>query len=842
MEFKKNIKMNKKAVKNISAVLSQIFAMVMAFVLVMLAMRYIVLHEHYGSYMISPYEKNGDFQDTQTFHMVFQRELMDLSHYLALCSQLETDGKYDPDRKVDVFEYVNRRNQSDAANYPHLIYRVGDLVEWANYGISWEQQTMPYEDAKDYLSEEEMCRQIEEGIASCMTETEVWSPETEDILEYYDYTVIFMDEEFAPQNIESIHDLELPEGVTLLNAIEAVTRTAEDLQINYDEYLSKQQRFGADKNVKYMFIDQYGHMAHTNLENKEALSVTQLEEGFTNCKTYLIYDYAENTLQSNNLLIGHESYYKSYFRDYNYCFPNGGKVYVAIQTKSSAAFGPFNSEDFYAVTDANLGKVDASWEQMLAVAVIFGILSLAMLVVFIVFQPKKKKEELTHFDRWFTEIAVAFAAATTCAIVCAGALFASLCVDHGLFRDMTVEQYNIGFLASIYVTYVLLYATFLLYMGSLVRRIKAKALWRGSLCYYLLHNAKKIGGKGASLMKHAAGGLVNNKVFWVRTVGPYFLFLVINAFCILLGNNGVIGWFIAFMFDIAVGVLLYRGNIAREEIVNGITRICDGDVEYQIDTTRFYGENKVIAEAVNRIGEAVNKAVQVSLKDERLKADLITNVSHDIKTPLTSIINYVDLLKRENIPGEKAQEYIRILDEKSQRLKQLTLDLVEASKISSGNITLEMSDIDVKELLKQAIGEYEDKLSEKKLSVVTSYPEEKVIIRADSRRMWRVTENLLVNICKYSMEGTRVYVDVVKMTDVSSERVELVFKNISAQPLNIPAEELTERFIRGDVSRSTEGSGLGLSIAQNLTVAQGGEFNIHLDGDLFKVVVRFPVK
>jgi signal transduction histidine kinase len=204
----------------------------------------------------------------------------------------------------------------------------------------------------------------------------------------------------------------------------------------------------------------------------------------------------------------------------------------------------------------------------------------------------------------------------------------------------------------------------------------------------------------------------------------------------------------------------------------------------------------------------------------------------------------VDLLKRENIPGEKAQEYIRVLDEKSQRLKQLTLDLVEASKISSGNITLEMSDINVKELLSQAIGEYEDKLSEKKLSVVTSYPEEEVIIRADSRRMWRVTENLLVNICKYSMEGTRVYVDVTSVKDSSAptETVELVFKNISAQPLNIPAEELTERFIRGDVSRSSEGSGLGLSIAQNLTVAQGGEFKIYLDGDLFKVVLRFPRK
>lgn len=847
MKFKKDIKINKRAAKNISAVLSQVFAMAMALVLVLLAMRYIVLHENYGSYMISPYEKSGDFQDTQTFHMVFQRELTELSHYLALCSQLETKGEYDPDRRVDVFEYVNRRDESetDAKKYPKLVYRVGDLIEWANYGFAWGQQEMLYEDARSYLSEEEMKAQIDEGLATWKYgEDEMASSEDGMKPENFIYEVVFVDEEFLPQNYASIQDLKTQEGVSLREVMEAVAQTAEDLRINYDEYLEKVQRFDSSKNLKYMFLDEYSNIAYTNLENKEELSVDQLKEGFTSSKTYLIYDYTDNTLQSRNLLLNHEAHYKSYFRDYKYCFPKGGTVYVAIQTKSSAAFGPYNSEDFYAVTDAGLKAVDASWEQMIVWATVFGIISLIMLIVFIVFQPKKKKEELTGFDRWFTEIAVICAGATICVIVGIGALFASACADHNLLPNMTIDQYNKGFLVSIYVAFTLLYVTFLLYMGSLVRRIKAKALWKGSLCYYLLHNTKKICGKFVSMIGKSVGILVNHKSFVVRTLIPYELFLVINALFILLGHNGLIGWGLALIFDIAVGVYLYHENKAREEIVTGITRICDGEVDYQIDTTYFFGENKVIAEAVNQIGAAVNKAVQISMKDERLKADLITNVSHDIKTPLTSIINYVDLLKRENIQGEKAQEYIRILDEKSQRLKQLTLDLVEASKISSGNITLEMSDINVKELLNQAIGEYEDKLSEKKLSVVTSYPEEEVIIRADSRRMWRVTENLLVNICKYSMEGTRVYVDVtsVKNSSAPSETVELVFKNISAQPLNIPAEELTERFIRGDVSRSSEGSGLGLSIAQNLTVAQGGEFKIYLDGDLFKVVLRFPRK
>lgn len=852
MEEKK--KVSRKAVKNISAVLSQVFAMAMALILVVVALRYIVLHEKYGSYMISPYEKVEDFQDTQTFQMVFERELMELSHYMALCSQLETEGEYDPNRKVDVFEYVNRRNENKMEqSYPALIYRVGDLIEWANYGISWGEQELCYEEAIAYLTEEEMKDQIVAGNATYTYDEYIDDyddaepmPEDAYSLKNYSYLVLSFHEEFKPQNVKSIYDVELPDGVSLQNAIEAISRTAEDLQINYDEYLNKKQMFAPGKNLKYMFVDEYGNPTHTNLENKEKLPSEKLVEAFKNCKTYMIYDYAENRLQSNNLLVSHESSYKSYFRNYKYCFPQGGKVYVAIQTKSSAAFGPYDSTDFYAVTEADLSKGNASWKQMLGCAVLFGVLSLVALIVFIVLQPKKKREELTYFDRWFTEFAIALAAATTCFVIGIGALFANLCVDHNLFRDMTVEQYNTGFLASIYITYVVLYATFLLYMGSLVRRMKAKALWKGSLCYYTLHNIKKICGKFMLLIRKVVEELVNHKSFVIRTFGPYCMFLFINATLILV--FGVFGIFLACVFDIAVAVYLYYENKAREEIVEGITRICDGDVEYQIDSAHFFGENKVIAEAVNRIGDAVNTAVQISMKDERLKADLITNVSHDIKTPLTSIINYVDLLKRENIQGEKAQEYIRILDEKSQRLKQLTLDLVEASKISSGNITLEMNDIDVRELLKQAVGEYKDKIEEKKLTLVETYPEEAVIIHADSRRMWRVTENLLMNICKYSMEGTRVYLDVAKVSEACAdasahrEMVEITFKNISAQPLNIPAEELTERFIRGDVSRSTEGSGLGLSIAQNLTVAQGGEFQIYLDGDLFKVVVRFPRK
>jgi len=215
---------------------------------------------------------------------------------------------------------------------------------------------------------------------------------------------------------------------------------------------------------------------------------------------------------------------------------------------------------------------------------------------------------------------------------------------------------------------------------------------------------------------------------------------------------------------------------------------------------------------------------------------LITNVSHDIKTPLTSIINYVDLLKREKIQDEKIAGYIEVLDAKSQRLKQLTDDLVEVSKITSGNISMEMQEFNLIALLQQCYGEFLDKFEENNLEFVQQFPEEAVYIEADTRHLYRVLENLYNNVCKYALKDTRVYIQVETLEDGD---VCVSLKNISSQPLGISADELTERFIRGDVSRKTEGSGLGLSIAKNLTNAMGGEFNVVLDGDLFKVVMIF---
>ena len=285
---------------------------------------------------------------------------------------------------------------------------------------------------------------------------------------------------------------------------------------------------------------------------------------------------------------------------------------------------------------------------------------------------------------------------------------------------------------------------------------------------------------------------------------------------------------------LAAGYILWE-IILKERIRIGVKKIAEGDVTHEISTEKMYGTDKEIAENINHMSDGLQNAVNEMMKSERLKTDLITNVSHDIKTPLTSIINYVDLLKRENIENPKIQGYIQILEEKSQRLKTLTEDVVEASKVSSGNISLQYMDVNLVEMVNQTIGEFAEKFDAKNLKIVANLSEEPAIIHVDNRRMWRVFENIFNNAAKYAMPGTRVYADLKK----KDGKVLFTLKNISEQPLNIKADELTERFIRGDISRSTEGSGLGLSIAKNLTELQGGKFELYLDGDLFKVNIEF---
>lgn len=367
---------------------------------------------------------------------------------------------------------------------------------------------------------------------------------------------------------------------------------------------------------------------------------------------------------------------------------------------------------------------------------------------------------------------------------------------------------------------------FLIFYLSMVRRMKAEMLWETSVACWLERGIRKVFVRQKTTVRVLLLFAGHMAVCFILAVGAFY-YRSMTALVLLL------------LFSAGECYMILRKAVEQYQIRLGVEKIRDGALSGKIDIEQLHGEEKSLAEAINNIGEGLLHAVDDSTKNERMKADLITNVSHDIKTPLTSIINYVNLMKLEKIDNERVQGYIKILDEKSQRLKQLTADLVEASKISSGNVKLDMQVIDLVELVYQTSGEFNEKFEQKELTIVTKLPKTAVLIRADGRQLYRVIENLYNNVAKYALEKTRVYVDIAYV----EEKVVFSIKNVSEHSLareNSNAGDLTERFIRGDSSRTTEGSGLGLSIAKSLTVLMGGVFDIKVDGDLFKASITFP--
>ncbi|CEK34825.1 two-component sensor histidine kinase,Alkaline phosphatase synthesis sensor protein phoR,signal transduction histidine-protein kinase BaeS,Predicted periplasmic ligand-binding sensor domain,phosphate regulon sensor kinase PhoR,His Kinase A (phospho-acceptor) domain [[Clostridium] sordellii] len=321
----------------------------------------------------------------------------------------------------------------------------------------------------------------------------------------------------------------------------------------------------------------------------------------------------------------------------------------------------------------------------------------------------------------------------------------------------------------------------------------------------------------------------------VIIAGLIFMFLYTteywyNPVFMLIAISG----YITLSLAIITGIILNKVDYL-DKIIKGTKEIKNGNINHKIEV-KGKDTLAIFAQDINNLSEGLENAIDEKFRSERMKAELITNVSHDLKTPLTSIINYVDLIKKEeNIEPEYLKDYINVLDNKSKRLKVLIEDLFEASKASSGNIELNIEKLDLNQLLRQSIGENEEKISKANLDLKVNLPKEQIYINCDGKRMYRVFENLLINISKYSLHNTRVYIDM----KLEEEKAYISFKNISAYELNFEADEIIERFKRGDLARNTEGSGLGLAIARDLVELQGGDFDIQIDGDLFKVNVVF---
>ncbi len=640
---------------------------------------------------------------------------------------------------------------------------------------------------------------------------------------------------------------------------EILSSVISDLKINYERYQDYRDYFVINQlNFKYLYLPGRGREYYSNLDlinrNQAGRLAGYFDENMAAC---VIIEPTTRNVRENSANVAIDSILQM-LDTVGYSFQqNEGVIYMGVLENGIEGFANYDKNDHYATAQRAYENFRSEFRFYM---ILVGILLIMAVVSFVVYscmcghkawyetveeegmvRRRLKVEEkpvcMKYFDGLFTEAAFGIGAAVLAAMVFG---FVEVVMYMSELENVLFIMKNWLVLVGL-LTYAGIFNAICLFLyGSLLRRIKAGILWKGSFLAFLFRMIKRFFHK----MKEGVTEAYHNRGIVFKICLLYIPVIAANFILIMLGtmfwdtSDTEIGILMYLMSFIGTGVFLYfiyKNNSKHQEIIDGIEKINGGEFGFQLDTEQLKGDNLRLADAVNNIGTGIKQAVETSMKDERLKADLITNVSHDIKTPLTSIINYVDLLKRENVQSDTVREYIEVLDVKSQRLKQLTEDLVEASKISSGNITLVFEKLHVVELMNQIIGEFSEKFQEKNLDVITNFMDKDAVILADGRRMWRVFENLFGNIYKYAMPGTRVYLEVYQM----SGKIYTAIKNISMQPLNIDADELTERFIRGDISRSTEGSGLGLSIAKSLVIAQQGEFKIYLDGDLFKVTIVF---
>lgn len=848
------------------------------------------------------YDKENRFEDTAVFSDMFDNAVSDLIMLAVIKGQLETDGDYDGEKLIDITAFVNRKEVISECPIT-AVYYLDDLIKWSKSGLDMAELKMTKKEFVDYFGDnmlgiehfyldevtgnlrydgdpDRMRRLLDwekaplkEEEGNTEEEQQKQAKMQERLLEIYHNYLLYNEDGLVDMafsylashmdkpvklsydnDIDYVHvEMLRPKYATADGMIQLVNLAdnwldycmlennlidaIEGLTQNYELYESRNDIYAeGSTNLSYLVrIPQgEGYIDYSNM--KEALlteDTAEIDNYFEDIGKYISYSVDDVECAGNVAISADEMLMM--VETHKYAYPDGSRIWIGVDT-SFAVKGDLFEMGFEAYN-----SVVPRMREYLLVIIVCLVIWL-MLMAYMVYSAGRSYQEdgsyfirLYGFDKLFSEFVALFCVLMLWAAFQGLETLLAMAMgrehywaDHllenreGLIRFLPVFSGMYGFILSMLLRGI---------CCSFSRKIKTGRLWRDSFLYWFWEKCYR-----GMLM------VLYHRSTMVRTMIPYNLFIVVNLFLLvgaymLQENRRLSVMMVAglLIFDAAVGVVLFRRNAEMADIMDVIKRIRQGEADCRLETDRFHGENKEIAEAVNNIGEGIRIAVETSMKDEKMKADLITNVSHDIKTPLTSIISYVDLLKRQKIDAEPVKSYVEILDSKTQRLKQLTDDLVEASKISSGNITLEMEPLDLEELLQQALGEFSEKFEEQQLQMVYSAHVKPAMVYADSRRMWRIIENLFNNVYKYALPSTRVYVDV------KSEEgyVEVSVKNISQVQLNFHSDELTERFIRGDVARTTEGSGLGLSIAKSLTKAQGGEFEIYLDGDLFKVSLKF---
>ncbi len=854
---------------------------------------YVVVESMDGAktYMVNTYGDEKEFEESTLFRNIFESCVADITRLVVIKGQLETNGEFDPSKRIDVTEYANRKGTGNSCPIT-AVYQLDDLIKWGKSGIDYTNRPWSMSDFVNYYGDvtnpnhyalnengELYFKGFAETTVADRARVTVEENGTEVVLQ--DDTRRLIEQKLQEYTIEQLEDMafsyiiaEVPQGISMsreddgtltvyLTALNCryetvdgekqlfayadnwidymklqnnVADTITSLTENYLQYQSCNELYlEGNGNLKYAvrMMTEDGLRTDTNVSALSEAKESDITEYFAEYRSYFIYYPDSLEFYGNTSLTEDDIYH--YMREYEYAYPETTHIWIGVDTSY-----PIVGDAFYNANTV-FQRIVPNMELIVGTIMLlfFAWLSIGIYLTItagvMYGENGKRIHYLNRIDCIWTELLALFLVIFLYVSVIGFRQLMNIADSSYVSQSKIMsiisetELYQFG----VFAVYGILVSMFInLIWYSFVRRFRCARLWRGSFVYWLLQRM----GRGMDF-------ILSHSNTAVSTLIPYNFFIMVNLFgffmiYMLRGRSLEVFAILSLLvlFDGIIGMLLFKNSAERLDIIEGIRRIRDGEVEYKLDVEALHGTNREMADAVNNIGEGIHKAVKTSMKDEQMKTDLITNVSHDIKTPLTSIISYVDLLKRLKIQEEPAKSYIAILDTKSQRLKQLTDDLVEASKISSGNIELSREMLNLTELVNQSIGEFLEKLEERKLQVVFEGSDTPAYIFADSRRMWRVIENLFNNIYKYAMDATRVYIDL----SVNESRVELSIKNISERQMNIRADELTERFIRGDSSRTTEGSGLGLSIAKSLTEVQGGTFVIYLDGDLFKVVLMFP--
>lgn len=821
------------------------------------------------------------FEESQEFNYMVENYMDDVLTQIRLENLFETDGMMNRNKEIDVMEY-SKNDTANGENVSGIAYSLEELINWGedfdsaesdNYEKNSVIVCQKPEGTYEYYYTSDFMTRVESGVFDIIMQD---GSDVDGFLQelqngkytssgFYNFDIVDMEgnilytdcwnfgsaliEKYAPQGAENL--LQVVNNSPRLNGKLSVIYDdlAYTLGNIYSDYQNYQMGFEdleeGNTNFTYIYANNDTKKVVTNKTSYE--NYAELEKNVQNLisekdvKYMVIYPKLKDF--NSNMNVSKSDKWEK-LRSYSSEKKWNSVFAVAVDTTYTIQDQFYQNKVAY---DNNIPYFKGTtWLLVLSIILFLGA------TIWLTLEAGRTAEDeelhLNGFDHWKTEIAAVLIVLIWIVGSYIGIHFwngniytmindiPTYLKDGGTYfeyyyaRGMDVSSaymsaslylpsLSIAELAEIYFYGVFTLGCFFMGYVSLIKRIKGRNLWKNSLLRVIVRFIYKI---------------YDNRKKTTKTVLLLCGFFLVQGIAVLFRNG--VTMLLVLLADVGVFYVVLNGLLLKEKLKKGIEEIALGNMEYQIPLQGLRGENLKLAEMINGIANGFHMAVEEAMKNERLKTDLITNVSHDIKTPLTSIINYVALLKQSDIADPKIQGYLDILEAKAQRLKTLTEDVVEASKVSSGNISLEYMDVDLVEMIQQTEGEMAEKFEARNLKMIVNLPAEPAVVHVDGRRMWRVLENIFGNAAKYAMPGTRVYADL----KLEEDTVDLSLKNVSEHQLNISADELTERFIRGDLSRSSEGSGLGLSIAQSLTTMQGGTFNLYLDGDLFRVNIRFP--